>query len=200
LNFKVNPHVLIPRFDTEILVEKTIAYSKTIPNKKILDIGTGSGAIAIALKTYIPDAKVTATDISLSALDVAKENAACLSEQIIGNNCGDIIFKQQDLFENETEKYNIIVSNPPYIAYDEKLDPVVLKEPHNALFASDNGLEYYKRIFEVIDQFLEEEFLIILEIGSTQGAEVSKLFRKKFANVSVEKDLQGLDRIVIIRS
>ena len=162
LTLKVNENVLIPRFETEYLTEKTINYSKKLfQNKiKILDIGTGSGAIAIALKKHL-NSNVTASDISLDALKLAKENAK--------QNNVEITFIHSNIFENIKEKYDIIISNPPYIAYDEKIDDIVKNnEPHLALYADDNGLYFYKEIIKKAKKYLNEKSILAFEIGMTQ--------------------------------
>ena len=142
ITLKVNEDVLIPRFETEELVSKVIQYSSHFRNPSIVDIGTGSGAIAITLKKKLTSS-VTATDISKKALNVAKENA-------LENNVS-INFKEGNLLEPLTEKYDIVVSNPPYIAYDEEImDVVKNNEPHLALYAPNNGIYYYEEILKNI--------------------------------------------------
>ncbi|MBQ9011874.1 MAG: peptide chain release factor N(5)-glutamine methyltransferase [Bacilli bacterium] len=130
---KVNPNVLIPRFETELLVQKTINYiNKYFQNPKIIDLGTGSGAIAITLKKEL-NCKVDAVDISEKALETAKENAKI--------NNTNINFFKSDMLENVTEKYDVIISNQPYIAYDENIEDIVKNnEPAIALFAENEGL------------------------------------------------------------
>lgn len=193
--FLVNENVLIPRFETELLVDKTIKKikEKNFSNLKILDIGTGSGVIAITLKKKFPEASVTAIDISKQALDVAKKNAKV-------NNV-NINFILSDLFENVNEKFDVIISNPPYIAYDEVIDKKVLDfEPHLALFAENNGLYFYDKILTNAKHFLNENGLICFEIGQSQGEEILKLARRYFKNAkaSVEKDYPLKDRYVFI--
>ena len=132
--FKVNKNTLIPRFETELLVEKTIKYiNKYFNNEiKILDIGTGSGCIAITLNKLLDNSMVTAVDISKEALDVARENNKI--------NNTDVNFIKSDVFSNINDKYDVIISNPPYISYDEDImDVVYNNEPHMALYADDNG-------------------------------------------------------------
>lgn len=166
ITLKVNEDVLIPRFETEELVSKVIQYSSHFRNPSIVDIGTGSGAIAITLKKKLTSS-VTATDISKKALNVAKENA-------LGNNVS-INFKEGNLLEPLTEKYDIVVSNPPYIAYDEEImDVVKNNEPHLALYAPNNGIYYYEEILKNIKKYLNDKYLIAFEIGESQG--------KKFKN------------------
>lgn len=193
--FIINSDVLIPRFETEELVNRTINYSKKLAIKqpKILDIGTGSGCIAITLAKEVDDASVTAIDISKKALEVAKDNAIKLS--------ADIEFIESDLFSNVNSKYNIIISNPPYIDYDETIDDVVRNnEPHLALFASNNGLYYYEQILKKAKGYLLKPALISFEIGEKQGKIICDLAKQYFPNskVTLEKDLQRKDRFVFI--
>jgi len=185
----VNPNVLIPRPETEELVEKV---SKEITYKdKVLDIGTGSGAIAIAIQK-LTNAKVFAVDISQGALEVAKQNAK--------NNNADIEFVLSDLFENiKEEKFNYIISNPPYISneeYELLQNEVKDYEPITALVAEENGLAIYKRIIKDAPNFLEENGRIVFEIGCTQAQAITKMLEKDFVNIEVYKDFAGLDRVV----
>lgn len=195
-NINVKENVLIPRFETEYLIEKTINYAKKMFNSKvnILDIGTGSGAIAISLKKEL-DSDVTGVDISDDALKLSVENAKL--------NDVDVKFIKSDIFSNVTDKYDIIISNPPYIANDEVImDKVYEYEPHLALFADDNGLYFYKNILDDAKKYLNEKFIIAFEIGMTQGKEISDYAKKVFNNVNViiEKDLSLKDRYVFIIS
>ena len=193
-NFIVNENVLIPRFETEQLVEKTIYYINKIFNSKvnILDIGTGSGCIAITLKKEI-NCNVSAVDISKNALKVAKENAKI-------NNI-DINFIESDLFTNVFDKYDVIISNPPYIAFDEEIMDIVKKnEPHEALYAADNGLFFYKKIIESASNYLNKKSLLAFEIGYTQGEQIKEYASRFFPNskIIIEKDLNDRDRFVFI--
>ena len=190
----VNENVLIPRYETEFLVEKTINYAKKIFNKRIdiLDIGTGSGAISIALSKNI-DSNITACDISKKALDVAKKNAKL-------NNV-DIKFVESDLFNNIVGNFDIIISNPPYIAYDEEImDSVKKYEPHEALFASDNGLYFYKEIIKKAKNYLNKKFIMAFEIGYTQTKDIVDYAKEYFSEskIIVEKDLSNKDRYLFI--
>ena len=194
LNFKVNENVLIPRFETELLVQKTINYVKKYFNKKIkiLDIGTGSGVIAITLSKKI-NADVTACDISKEALEVASENAKI-------NNV-EISFYESDLFSNINDKFDVIVSNPPYIDYNEKIDEKVKNnEPHLALYAKDNGLYFYEEILKDAKKYSNKKNIIAFEIGENQGNDIKNIALKYFpnANISIEKDFPGKDRFVFI--
>lgn len=191
---KVNENVLIPRFETELLVDKTINYVKKYFQKKIdiLDIGCGSGAIGITLKKAL-NSNVLCTDISAKALEVAKENAKL--------NKTDITFRQSDIYENIKEKFDLIISNPPYIAKTEKIDEIVLKnEPQIALFAENNGLEFYEKILEKAKYHIKEKAIIAFEIGMLQGEKVKEIAQKAFPNsqIKIEKDYTGRDRFVFI--
>lgn len=196
LNFFVNKHVLIPRQDTETLVELVLEEQKD-SGKAVLDVCTGSGCIAISLAVKGGYRAVTATDISEEALKVAERNAASLE-------CGErMTFFQGDLFgalpENEA-KFDIITSNPPYIptAVIRTLEPEVREhEPMLALDGTEDGLHYYRRIAAEAGKFLNDGGSIYLEIGHDQGEAVSTLMRDAgFSNVRVCKDLPGKDRVV----
>lgn len=193
---KVNKNVLIPRRETEELVEKTIELIKKIfPNQNIsiLDIGTGSGCIPITLKKYFPNNNITAVDISQDALKVAVDNS-------LSNNV-NINFIQSNLFENVYGKYHCIISNPPYIKEDEEImDIVKNNEPHLALYAPNEGLYFYEEILKEANKYLEDKFIIAFEIGETQGQDIINIAGKYFPNskVILEKDLQHLDRFIFV--
>lgn len=193
VNLLVNEDVLIPRFETEYLVEKTINYAKKIKKPlDILDIGTGSGAIAISLAKNL-SCSVLATDISEKALETAKKNAE--------RNNVKVNFKQSDLLENVKEKFDIIISNPPYIAKEEKIDPLVKNnEPHIALYAPNNGLYFYEEILKNIKPHLKEKSIIAFEIGMTQSDEITKMANKYLpkAKIVTEKDLAQKERYIFI--
>lgn len=195
-DFKVNRNTLIPRFETELLVEKTYNYIKRYFNKdkvKILDIGTGSGCIAITLNKLLDDSDVTGVDISSEALEVAKENN-------ISNNA-NVKFIESDLFSNVNGRYDVIISNPPYISYDEEIMNIVWNnEPHLALYAPDNGLYFYDKIIKDSSKYLNDKFIMAFEIGYKQGEDIVKIVNKyyKDTNISVEKDYSGRDRFVFI--
>lgn len=194
--FIVNKGVLIPRFETEDLVDRTIKYiNKYLNNNiKIADIGTGSGCIAISLKKEIKDAIVTAVDISEDALIVAKQNAI--------NNKVSINFKQGNLLEPLNEKYDVIISNPPYIEYeDEEVEDIVKNnEPHLALYADDRGLKLYKEIIMNASKYLNDKSIIAFEIGYKQGEELTNFIKKYFPNskILLEKDLYNKDRFIFV--
>lgn len=189
----VNEDVLIPRFETEYLVEKTITYIHKLNINKptILDIGTGSGCIAITLAKELKDAKITALDISKKALAIAKKN--------IKLNKVLIKLKKVDILNTPIkENYDVIISNPPYIALNEKVDPATKFEPQQALFANDNGLEYYKCI---INNLKNIDFKICaFEIGMTQKEALCNYINNTLSNVKIDcqKDYNNKDRYLFI--
>ena len=196
LSFFVNEDVLIPRPDTEILVEEVIKIAKKIKAKNILDMCTGSGAIAVSLAKYLDNVEITAVDISTKTLNVAKTNA---KNNEVENK---ITFIESNLFENiVNEKYDIIVSNPPYIKTDviPKLDKQVQNEPHIALDGGKDGLKFYKIIIEEAKKYLEENGKLILEIGYDQKEEVENLIKQsgQYKKIEVIKDLSQNDRVII---
>lgn len=198
LNFFVNENVLIPRQDTEILVEEVIDIAKKINAKKILDLCTGSGAIAVSLAKYLPQIEVMAVDISKEALKIAKKNA-------ISNNVDkQITFIESDIFENlQNEKFDIIVSNPPYIKSDVigMLSEEVRKEPKIALDGGKDGLYFYDKIVKESYSYLTSGGYLCLEIGFDQKIDVIKLIEneEKFENTYYKKDLYNNDRIVVTK-
>lgn len=190
----VNKNVLIPRFETELLCEKTINKIKKLFNKQIdiLDLGTGSGCIAITMKKEL-DCNVDAVDISTEALEVAKTNAM--------NNSTLINFINADMTKYKSKKYDVIISNPPYIRYDEEImDIVKNNEPNIALYADDNGLYFYKKIIDNLPYITNPNYIVAFEIGEGQGKSISLYAKKKLDNISItiEKDLQGKERFVFI--
>lgn len=193
INLLVNENVLIPRFETEYLVEKTINYAKNLKEPlDILDIGTGTGAIAISLVKNL-SCNVLATDISKKVLEIANENAK--------RNNVKINFKQSDILENVKGKFDIIISNPPYISKDEIIDPLVKNnEPHIALYADNNGLYFYEEILKNIKPHLKEKSIIAFEIGMTQSEEITKIANKYLpkAKIVTEKDLAQKNRYIFI--
>jgi len=195
LSFKVTPAVLIPRSDTEVLVEEAIRLLKGRQAPKILDLGTGSGAIAVSLAYYLPEAQVWAVDISEDALAVARENASR------HNVDARICFYHGDLFAPlpPQMKYDLIVSNPPYVgeAEYEELPADVKKEPVLALLGGEDGLEFYSRIAAQAPLFIEKGGALLLEIGWRQAEQVKGLLAENgFSPVSILPDLGGRDRVV----
>ncbi len=193
--FKVNENVLIPRFETELLVDKTIRKIKKLfkdNQTDILDLGTGSGCIAITLKKEL-NSNVDAIDISKEALDVAKENAKI--------NEADINFIKADMSNYQNKQYDVIIANPPYIAYDEEImDIVKNNEPHMALYADNDGLYYYETIIKNIPKITKDKYLICFEIGMNQGNKIKDMANKylKDVNIMIEKDYANLDRFIFI--
>ena len=198
MNLYVNKDVLIPRPDTEVLVEEVIKIAKRINAKMILDLCTGSGAIAVSLAKYIKNSQITAIDISEKALEIAEKNAI---EQKVDNQ---IAFLQADLFKDiPKEKYDIIVSNPPYIKKDviKTLDREVQEEPYIALDGGWAGLDFYRLIIGGANEFLKYGGYLCLEIGYDQKIDVIELIEKeeKYVNTYGKKDLYGNDRIIITK-
>ena len=194
MQLKVDDRVLIPRPETEELVELILAENSE-ENLKVLDIGTGSGAIALALAKNRAAWSVTAADISQEALDLASENAKVQKL--------NIFFKKSDCFAEISEKYDIIVSNPPYISREDESEVslnVLHSEPHLALFADEDGLAIYRRIAEDAKDYLKDGGKIYLEIGYKQGQSVPELFRKYLPEKRVRtlKDQFGQDRMVVV--
>jgi len=194
MQLKVDERVLIPRPETEELVELILAENPET-NLSVLDIGTGSGAIALALAKNRPDWSVTAADISQDALDLANENTK--------NQNLQIFLKKSDCFTEISEKYDIIVSNPPYISREDASEVglnVLYSEPHLALFADEDGLAIYRRIAEDAKDYLKDGGKIYLEIGYKQGQSVPELFRKHLPEKRVRtlKDQFGQDRMVVV--
>ena len=193
--FIVNKNVLIPRDETELLVNKAVEKALTMNAKNILDIGTGSGCIACSIAKAI-DGHILGIDISNEALNVAYEN----SKRLFLDKRVD--FRQSDLFSKIelNEKFDIIVSNPPYIPPQEKenLQKEVLKEPELALFTKDEkGLEFYEKIIKEAPKFLNKNGYIIFEIGLGQSEEVKKLLLiNGFRDIEIEKDLANIDRVI----
>ena len=192
---KVDERALIPRFETEGLVDNLIKLIKTqtnYPALKILEIGTGSGCIAITLSKEL-DTTVDALDISKDAIDLASSNAV-LNNANVNFALGDI--------KNCTisKKYNILVSNPPYVKYDEPVDPATKYEPQNALFALNNGLEFYEIILKRSKEFLASKNIIAFEIGCTEGQDITNIAKSYYPNayIQVKKDLAGKDRYIFI--
>lgn len=197
--FKVTSDVLSPRLETEELVYKVIDYIRknNLTNIKILDLCTGSGIIGITLKKELEefDVKILASDISSRALTVAKENASSLE--------ADISFVESDLFSNIQDKFDIIVSNPPYIAHDDKKtikENVLNYDPHLALFAGEEGMYFYRNIIEKSRPYLNEKGIMFFEIGYDQKEKIITLGENNKFETVVYKDINGRDRIAVLKS
>ena len=197
--FKVTNDVLSPRMETEELVYKVIDYIRknNLTNIKILDLCTGSGIIGITLKKELEefDVKILASDISSRALTVAKENASSLE--------ADISFVESDLFSNIQDKFDIIVSNPPYIAHDDKKtikENVLNYDPHLALFAGEEGMYFYRNIIEKSRPYLNEKGIMFFEIGYDQKEKIITLGENNKFETVVYKDINGRDRIAVLKS
>lgn len=193
----VDKRVLIPRFETEELVQNSIS----LINKyfklpiDILEIGTGSGCISIALKKELKEVNICATDISKEALEVAKNNAKY-------NEC-NINFINTNIFDDVNKKFDIIISNPPYISKNERImDIVYNNEPHIALFAENNGLYFYEKIIKNSNKVLKDKYLMCFEIGMTQANDLEEICKKYLTNFRfiVKKDMQNRDRMVFIHN
>ena len=194
MDFYVDENVLIPRPDTEILVEEVINIAQKIENPKILDLCTGSGAIAISIAKNVPNATVYAIDISDAALSIARKNAKKLEAKVK--------FIKSNLFNKlEKMKFDIIVSNPPYIPTDViggLMPEVAVYEPIQALDGKEDGLHFYRRIVTDALEYLKPEGRLLFEIGHDQGETVPALMREAgYKDVRVVKDLAGNDRVVI---
>lgn len=194
--FNVNSNVLIPRFDTEVLIDETLKVIDSYNNLNIdiVDIGTGSGCIAITLKQERNNINIDAVDISSKALEVAKNNAI--------NNNVIINFINNDLLNNIDKQYDIIVSNPPYIDINENIDNLVKNnEPHLALYSPNKGLYHYEQILIQSQKNLKTKGYIIFEIPSNRDDELIQLVSKYYSinNVNIIKDYNKLSRVLIIR-
>lgn len=193
-NINVNKNVLIPRFETETLVEKTIEYIKKLKleNGSLIDLGTGSGCISIVLKKELETLNITGLDISNKALKLARKNAK--------NNKADINFIKENIFKfKPVNKYDILISNPPYITEDDEISPNIKYEPKKAIFTND-GLKYYRHIMSTCSNYLNKKNLIAFEIGDKQGKDLKKLAKDFFpkAKIKLERDLSGRDRYLFI--
>ena len=188
-NIFVNEDVLIPRFETEYLVEKVLKKLQNKQNLKILDLATGSGCIAIALKKNL-NAQVEALDISKKALKIAKKNAK--------HNRVNLNFYEMDILNTKSLKeYDVYISNPPYLPRNAEIDKYTSHEPALALYANHNGLEFYEKILNLIPN---KPLLIAFEIGENEAYAITSLAKTKFpqAKISIEKDLTGKDRYIFI--
>jgi release factor glutamine methyltransferase len=194
LDFEVTPAVLIPRPETESLVEAALKFLAIRPNSRVLDIGTGSGAIAIAIAANAPNVQIKAIDISQEALEVARRNA-------IRHRCTDRLdLIAADLFSDDASRFDLIVSNPPYVADGdfETLQPEIrLHEPRVALTFGTDGLDMYRRIAAASRARLTPEGAVMVEIGAGQASEVEALFRRAgFSKIDVIRDLAGIERVI----
>lgn len=199
-DFKVNEDVLIPRYETEELVENILYriddYFYDYQEIKLCDVGTGSGAIAITLALEEPRLKVIATDISKDALKVAKENAQAL--------CANVEFRAGDLLQpllDTNEKVDIFVSNPPYIPNDQQIEAMVKdNEPHVALFGGNDGLYFYRKIFKEVKPLLNDRSLLAFEMGFDQRELMEEAIHEFFGDYPFEiiKDMNGKDRMLFI--
>lgn len=193
----VDKRVLIPRFETEELVENTINYVKKYFHFPIdiLEVGTGSGCISIALKKELENVNIIASDISSDALEVSLLNAK--------ENNADISFVNTDIYKGINKKFDCIISNPPYISKTEKImDIVYNNEPHIALFAKNNGLYFYEEILKNAKNILKGKYLICFEIGESEATSVTNYAYKYLDNpqVIVKKDLEKRDRMIFIHN
>ncbi len=194
-DFYIDERVLIPRFETEELVENTIKYiNKYFPEPvDIIDLGTGSGVIGLTLEKKVSTKSVDLIDISKEALEVTHINCEKLSSK------ANII--ESDMFSSVEKKYDVIISNPPYIKTEEEIESIVKEnEPHIALYAGPNGLDCYQKILENIKDHMKERCLIAFEIGYTQKEDLKQLISKYLptSKVEVKKDLSGKDRMIFI--
>lgn len=189
--FKVNSSVLIPRDETELLVRSAIELIRQYGYKDVLDIGTGSGCIActIAKQTH---AVVLGIDISSEALRTALDNVTKLG---INNRA---VFRKSDLFSKirPEEKFDIIISNPPYIPLGTQLAEEVKREPSIALFAEENGLKFYRKITESAPSFLKRDGWLMFELGEGESREVRMFMEENFCNIVIQKDLAGIERVI----
>ena len=193
--FIVNKNVLIPRFETEELVENTIFYiKKFFPNPvDIIDLGCGSGVIGLTLEQKVSTKSVDLIDISSKALEVAHKNCVKL------NSKAKIL--ESDMFSNVEAQYDVIISNPPYIKDNEEIEEIVKEnEPHLALYAGSDGLDCYKKILTTCTPHMKEKCLIAFEIGMTQAEAIKKIAEENLGDIKtiIKKDLSGKDRMLFI--
>lgn len=192
LKIMVNKNVLIPRFETEEVVEVALNIASLFEKPTIIDVGTGSGCISIALKKNLTDSLIYAIDISKEALEVAKVNAT--------NNNADICFIENDLLSDISLSCDIIISNPPYIDPEEEVMSLVKNnEPHLALFSKNKGLYHYEQILIQSKKILKPNGFIIFEIAYNKKNEMIQLASKYYNKIEVKKDIRNNDRIMIIQ-
>lgn len=194
---RVNENVLIPRYETETLVEKTISLLKELKleNGSVLDIGSGSGCISIALKNEIKSLEITSIDINRKAIMLSRKNAKI--------NKADVNFICKDMFKYDLiNNYDIIISNPPYIKETDIIDPKTQYEPNNAIYGGKDGLYYYHQIFKIAEKSLNKKHLIALEIDENSGKELKKEAMTFFPkdNIKICKDLAKKNRFLFIYS
>ncbi len=193
--FLINEKVLIPRFETEELVENTIEFINKYFTEPvdILDLGCGSGVIGLTLEKKVSTNSVDLVDINKDALEVTQKNCQLL------NSKAKII--ESDFLNNVSKKYDIIISNPPYIKTNEEIEDIVKNnEPHIALYAGDDGLDCYKKILKNVNPYLKDKSIIAFEIGFTQAQAISEIAKEELKNIEiiVKKDLSGKDRMLFI--
>ncbi|MDR3048732.1 MAG: peptide chain release factor N(5)-glutamine methyltransferase [Elusimicrobiota bacterium] len=196
LDFKVNQSVLIPRPETELLVEEVLKIASKFNKKSVLDLCCGSGAIAVSLSKIGAFKDIVASDINKDALKIAKENS-------LKNQSENIEFIESDMFEDLRGKsFDIIVSNPPYISKEEfeNLKPELHFEPHIALFADDGGFFFYKKIAQEARKYLNTDGYLLIELNSNLSCKIKEIFEKNgFKDIEILKDYAGLDRILKCR-
>ena len=201
MEFHIEPGVLIPRPETELLVEKVIDFCKEneLKNANIIDIGTGSGVVAISLAKYVEDARTVGVDISKKAVDVARKNLAehSLEERVSIVN-GNLL---EQFIKRDINNIDIVVSNPPYIKDKDMtgLSPEVKKEPTSALAAGKEGLDYYKKIIPQAEKVLKKGGHIFFEIGDGQAEDVLSLFGERWEAEKMDRDYSGRERIISAR-
>ena len=193
--YDINENVLIPRFETEELVENTIEYIKKFFTEPvdIIDLGCGSGVIGLTLEQKVSTNSVDLIDISEKALEVTKVNCQNLESK------ANLI--QSDMFQNINKKYDVIISNPPYIKTNEEIENIVLNnEPHLALFAGTDGLDCYRKIIKELPNYMKDRCLVAFEIGMTQAEPLKELIKETLGDIKVEvkKDLSEKDRMLFI--
>ena len=197
--FYINKNVLIPRPETEYLIENVLEIIKKQPKRKkltILDIGTGSGVIAITLSKQLPNANIVATDISRKALKVAKHN-----QQLHHTN---VKFVKTNLYKNIKQKFDIVISNPPYIEKNSQTIERKVKryEPKKALYGGEDGLKYFRKIIKDLKTIIKKEHIIAFEIGEKQGLPLKKIMRESFPKdtISIKSDYNNYDRFLFASS
>lgn len=193
--YDINENVLIPRFETEELLENTIAYIKKFFTEPvdIIDLGCGSGVIGLTLEKKVSTKSVDLVDISPKALAVTYKN--CVKHSSMAN------LINSDMFEKVEKQYDVIISNPPYIKTTEEIEDIVRdNEPHLALYAGEDGLDCYRKILKDVSKHMKERCLIAFEIGYTQAEDITNLVKDNLQNVRVEvkKDMSGKDRMLFI--